>query len=125
MDNWQTQDAFWNSFGVPAFDENTLLEDGDVTFPYITYEARDGSIDQVFYPNASLWDRGSSWERVSKLANRIKEVVSNGRIIKTDGGFFWFKMPQSTTFAQRISGDAEDESIRRIVLTIEAESLSK
>lgn len=125
MDNWQAQNTFWNSFGVPAYDENTIVTEQDaldVGYPQITYQAVDGVLDQVAYPNISLWDYSESWKTISDLSDQIKAALRNGYLLKTDDGYFWFKLPISTPFAQR--QETQDGATKRIILTVEVESLS-
>ena len=39
MDRYEAQYAFWSSFGVPAYEQNSVPDLDDLTFPYITFEA--------------------------------------------------------------------------------------
>lgn len=126
--NWQIQDEFWNSFGVPAYDESVLVGgkagEQEIGFPHITYEAYNGVLHQTATINASLWDRNTSWKRLSDLADTIKASVVQSPIFVSEGGYYWIKMPERTPFAQRLSAGEDAGEIKRIVLTIEAESLS-
>lgn len=125
MDSWQAQNVFWNSFGVPAFDENTVTTEEqaeEIGYPQITYQALDGIIDQIAFPNISLWDYSETWATVSRLSDEIKAALRNGHLVKTDDGYYWFKLPLTTPFAQREV--TEDSAIKRIILTVEVESLS-
>ena len=43
MENkWQAIDRFWNSFGIPAYDESSVPQ--GATMPYITYHAEVASL---------------------------------------------------------------------------------
>lgn len=123
MDKWQAQDAFWNGFGVPAFDELTALDAEDPVYPRLTYQAMNGKMGQQMTISASLWYREKTWKNVSQKADEIQAAITNGAIVKVDGGYFWFKMPAETPFAQRIAPN-EDNEVKRILLTLEAEALT-
>ena len=45
MDNEQAYRAFWASFGLNAYDENTVPEDAEL--PYITYEYAENGFDDI------------------------------------------------------------------------------
>lgn len=123
MDKWQTQDVFWNSFGLPAYDELTTFDEGDEpAFPHITYQAMNGVMDQNLTINASLWYKTPTWAEISQKADDILAAISKGIVLTVDNGFFWIKSPGATPFAQRI--DSGDERVKRILLTVEAEALT-
>lgn len=125
MDNWQVQDSFWNSFGIPAYDENTVFTGGTMpAYPHITYEAQNGIFEQELSLSASLWYRSNSWAEISQKADEILNRIKHGIIIKTDNGYFWIKSPEGSPSAQRMSVEG-DSSIRRIVLMVNAEALAE
>ena len=79
MDKWQAIDKFWNSFGIPAYDENTVVTgDNSPTPPYITYNAVTSRVGQEISLTASIWYRGYSWKEVSEKANEIAEAIGYG-----------------------------------------------
>jgi len=118
MDNWQGQNALWNSFGLPAYDENTV--DDDAEMPYITYEAVDGSLGGSMLVSASLWYKGGSWEAISKKANQMK--IGLNRQVKIDGGYIKVRTPMDN-YATRMN-DPNDKDIRRIRIAVEMEFLT-
>ena len=122
MDSWQAQDAFWNSFGIPAFEESTVPD--EVNLPYITYTAEYGFFEVETQLTASIWYKGMSWKDVSKKATEIRDrIVSlQGSAIKVDGGYMRLYIT-TVPFAQRMSD--EDATVRRIVVTIGAEFMTK
>lgn len=123
MDKAQAINTFWNSFGISAYDESTVpMGDDAPQFPYITYNVFMDSLGNVVTLNASLWDKGYSWERISKKAKQIaKAIGENGFItIPIDGGYLW--ITKGTPFAQRMTDP--DELIRRIYLTLNVEFLT-
>lgn len=127
MNKIQALHAFWNSFGMPAFDENTVPDEADriklykSAFPYITYEMSSDSLGGVLAQSASLWYRSSSWADITAKEQTIADAISRGgRMITYDGGSLWLQ--RGTPWAQRMS-DPSDENIRRIVMNVTVEFL--
>lgn len=120
MNKAQALNAFWNSFGVRAYDESTVPD--DATLPRITYDVVESSFGDEPAMNASIWDRSTSWKTVEELKNAISDEISyGGRTIPYDGGMIWLK--KASPFAQRMRDS--DDTIRRIVLTVTAEYISE
>lgn len=122
MDKFQALQSFWSSYGVPAYDENTVPDaDDKPVFPYITYDAVVSNLGTQVAMSGSLWDYGTSWARITtKMADIQSDLGRGGRIIPCDGGAIWIK--QGSPFAQRMSDD--NDMIRRILINIEAEYLT-
>lgn len=118
MDNWQAQQELWSSFGIEAYDENTV--DPDAQMPYITYQAVDGSLGGSMLVSASLWYRGGSWAEISKKANQMK--LGLNREIKIDGGYLKVRTPFAN-YAQRMD-DPSDKDVRRVLISVEMEFLT-
>lgn len=119
MDKSQALDAFFNSFGWDAYDENTV--DDDEPFPYVTYENMTSNIGNAVFLSASLWDRSNSWATVEQKARQIAEYLGTGGVgIAFDGGMMMVK--QGTSFSQR-QPDKID-TIRRIILNFAVEFIS-
>ena len=118
MDKWQALDTYWNSFGVPAYNELTVPEDAQM--PYITYEAAIGSLNGPMTLSASLYWKGNSWAWGMKRVTDMQKVMD--RQIKIDGGYVMFRVPVASS-AQPTT-DAFDEQVRRIIMPIEVEFLS-
>lgn len=123
MNKWQAINEFWNSFGIPAYDESSVISGGNSPdLPYITYEAQTGGLGQVLTLTASLWYRSSSWEEISQKADEIAEYIGVGYgIMDVDGGYLWLVRGQP--FAQRMN-DPDDDMIRRIYIILNAEFLT-
>ena len=117
MTKAQSLHQFWSSFGIPAYSAETVPD--KAVMPYITYEVGTDSFENSVLMTASLWFHSYSWTEISDLAEQISEriVTMYPPTIEIDGGRLW--IVKGTPFAQRISDD--DDAIRRIVLSIEAE----
>ena len=113
---------FWNSFGIKAYEENTVIdadEEGnpvEPAFPYITYQLVTDSFDREVAATASLWYRGESWTAINAKTEEISAHIGlGGKIIKCDGGRIWIKRGQP--FAQNM-GDESDDLIKRKYLNL-------
>ena len=113
---------FWESFGLTAYDENTVPD--DAPFPYITYQVHTGSIGDVCIVNTSLWYRSYSWKEISEKTEEISEAIAKmyPPSIKINGGRLY--ITKGAPFAQRM-GDASDDAIRRMLLSINYEFLTE
>ena len=111
---------FWNSFGLTAYEENTVPT--DAAFPYITYQLVTDSFDREIPVTASLWYRSESWTGINAKTEEISQKISRGgKIISCDGGAIWLKRGQP--FAQNMR-DESDDLIKRKYLNITAEFLT-
>ena len=105
---------FWSSFGLTAYEENTVPE--DAAFPYITYQLVTDSFDREVVATASLWYRGESWTAINAKTEEIsKKIGASGKKIAVDGGGIWIKRGQP--FAQNM-GDESDDLIKRKYINI-------
>ena len=121
MDKAQAIHSFWNSFGIPAYDENAVPD--DATYPYITYNVATDSLGKVVILNASIWDRSTLWAPITQKSEAIAKALGEYGYykIKLDQGYVWFV--KGTPFAQRMR-DPIDEQIKRIYLNVQAEFLT-
>ena len=111
---------FWNSFGLTAYEENSVPD--DAAFPYITYQLVTDSFDREIPLTASLWYRSESWTGINAKTEEISQKISRGgKIISCDGGAIWLKRGQP--FAQNM-GDESDDLIKRKYLNIPAEFMT-
>lgn len=124
MNKQQALFEFWNSFGVLAFEENsvptedeinTLIASGAASarWPMITYQVLLDDIGSPVYPTASVYDKSSSWERADTLANLISATIQRQKTIKLDNGRMF--ITKGSPFAQHMD-EAADRSIRRIII---------
>jgi len=115
MDKAQALNSFWNSFGLSAYDENTVPKNAQM--PYITYNVSTGRMDDLILLSASLWYHETSWKNIQKKAEEIAKAICNSKIIKIDGGYLYIS--QGSPFSQRMSDENPD--IRRIYLNLTVE----
>lgn len=121
MTKAQAIQAFWEGFGLTAYDETTVPDDAQ--FPYITYSVQTDSIGNTNYLSASLWYKSYSWKEISEKAEAIAEhiVTMMPPTIPIDGGRLYIS--KGTPFAQRMA-EASNDMIRRIVLNVNFEFLT-
>lgn len=117
----QAVNAFWASFTWPAYDESTVPD--DAVLPYITFESGTSGFDDApLGLTASLWARSTSWASVEEKALEIASRLGEGGVlVHYQSGALWVK--RGTPWSQRLA-EPDDDSLRRIVLNIEAEYLS-
>ena len=111
---------FWSSFGLTAYEENTVPT--DAAFPYITYQLVTDSFGLEIQITASLWYRSESWAGINAKTEEISQTISRGgKIISCDDGAIWLKRGQP--FAQNMR-DESDDLIKRKYLNITAEYMT-
>ena len=111
---------FWNSFGLTAYEENSVPDDAD--FPYITYQFVTDSFDREIPLTVSIWYRSESWTAINAKTEEISHKISRGgKIISCDGGAIWLN--RGHPFAQSM-GDESDNLIKRKYLNITAEFIT-
>ena len=123
MDKWQAQHEFWNSFGVPAYEEHSVPDKDKDVFPRITYEAATSTFENLVAITASIWTRSTSWESADLLSIAIEEHIKAMGCPEIDGGRYRVFIGQ-TTFAQKMD-DPNDDQIKRIVLNVTFEYMTK
>lgn len=120
MDKAQALHTFWSSFGLPAYDENTVP--GDASLPYITYRVATAAFDEPVAAVAYLWYNSTSWAEITRKADEIGSAISRGGIkVDMDGGQIWVK--RDSPFSHRMPDP--DPYIRRMMLQCEAEFISE
>lgn len=120
MNKIQALNAFWNGFGLKAYDEYSVPD--DAALPYITYEVANDDFGNTVANTASLWYRSSSWGEITAKEQQISDYITRGgRMIKYDQGAMW--ICKASPWAQRMD-DPSDDMIRRIVLNVTIEFLT-
>ena len=120
MNKAQAIQKFWESFGLPAYDEATVPKDAQM--PRITYNVQTDSIEGILGLSASLWYMSTTWEEVSLKAEEIGNYIVKMQppTIAIDEGRVYITKGQP--FAQRMTDP--NDSIRRINLNIQVEFLT-
>lgn len=121
MDREQTLHQFWSSFGLKAYDENTVPDNAMADDKYLTYSVVVSNFDEPSLASASLWYKSTSWAGITAKSEEINAALGRGgKVIPFDRGYLWVK--RGVPFAQRM-GD-EDDTIRRIYLNVELEYIT-
>ena len=114
--------AFFSSFGIPAYEENSVPTDEDgepPSFPYLTYELITDSFGTEIPLSFSAWYKSTSWTEANRMEETISKRIGRAGIhVPCDGGAVWFK--RGTPFAERM-GDASDQFIKRISMNLSVE----
>lgn len=123
MTKAQAIHQFWSSFGLTAYDENTVPTGTDSpAMPYITYGVATDSLGNTVQLSGSLWYKSTSWLDISAKAEEISAYLGvGGQVLALDDGYMW--VVRGTPFAQRMADDSDD-SIRRIYINLQAEFLT-
>lgn len=116
MDKWQALDWFWNSFGIPAYDENSVPD--DAVMPYITYSAVTSRFEDIVLLSASIWYYSTSWADISQKADEVAEALSPYALIPIEDKQYVF-MTQGAPFAQRMRD--ENSGVKRIYINVSCE----
>ena len=116
MNQWTALNSFWNSFGIPAYDENTVPDDAQM--PYITYEASVSGFGDEIIQSGNIYYRSTSWQGISEKAKQISDYIGGGVGIPYDNGRLW--ITKNSPFAQRLS-EPDDDFVRRILLQVKSE----
>ena len=123
MTKEQALHSFWSSFGLTAYEENSVPSgENKPDLPYITYSVSTDSFGNDVPLSANLWYRGTSWSTVNDKAAEISAAItSGGKLLDCDGGCIWVK--RGTPFAQNMS-DSIDDLIKRKYINITVEFLT-
>ena len=117
MNKIQVIHAFWSGFGIKAYNENSVPT--GLKYPYITYDMSwTDDFGEEVAQTASIWYKteSKSWTDVAAKAQEISAAIGGGgTVYHCDDGTIWIK--KANPWAQ-LMGDAEDDSIRRIVLNV-------
>lgn len=123
MDRLQTLHQFWSSFGLKAYDENTVPDNALSVNNgrYLTYSVVISNFDEPVLASASLWYKDTAWTDITAKTEQINQALGRGgKVIPFDHGYLWVK--RGVPFAQRM-GD-EDDTIRRMYLNVELEYIT-
>ena len=120
LDKWSAQKVYWSSFGMPAYQENTVPDDKKDKYPYLTYQAVNGQLGGQLTASANLYYKGTSWATIMQEVGQMEKAID--RQVFIDGGVMKVRKPLAN-FAQP-APEASDSKIRRMLLTVEIEFLT-
>lgn len=117
VDRYEAQYGFWSSFGVPAYERNSVPDYDDLAFPYITYEAAATPFEGEVAISASIWTRSTSWQRADALADAVEtRLKKGGEVLRYDEGIVW--VTAGNPLAQNM-GDPDDDAIKRKLISVQ------
>ena len=113
----EVQYRFWSSFGVPAFEENSVPTGDDFPgFPYITFPIVSGGFDSDYPVFASIWTRSPSWLPAIEIADRIEGAIKNGgKCLPHNDGMLWVSPREPFS---RCTGDPNDSEVKRMLIDV-------
>ena len=118
MTKYGAIDAFWNSFGIPAYMDGNVPE--KAVLPYITYTWNDGDIySGETNSTVQLHYYGDSEAQPNAKLTEISNTFGLGGIrLSYTGGGIWLK--KGTPWAQPLT-DPDDKRYKRRILNISIE----
>lgn len=95
--------AFYSSFGVPAYEENSVPDNAKL--PYITYEVITSEFDaQNIALSCQIWSRSNSLKELNILTEAMSDALRTGAKLICDTGYIM--LYRGEPFAQtRPSGE--------------------
>lgn len=122
MTKMQALYSFFSSFGIPAYEENSIYA-ADVAplLPYITYGVATASFPASNIPiPATIWYNSTSWKDVEETANAVNSALSNGGYnIACDGGYIHLKRENDRE--ADMQGDPSSKFTKKAILHIIAD----
>lgn len=115
MNEWQAIDKFWNSFSIPAYDENSVPD--DAVMPYITYNSNVGAFDMPISLTASVWYKSLSWRDISLKVKEISGYIGWYKMLPF-GNHEYIYITRGSPFAQRM---ADSDTVKRVYINLSAE----
>ena len=120
MDKVQTLVKFWNSFDIPAYDENSVPDKAEP--PYITFNVVTDNLGHVVNLYGNIWYKSASWRDAERKALQIAKYIGYGhRTMKVDEGILY--ITRGTPFSQRMADT--DDRIKRIYINLQVEYLTE
>ena len=122
MTKTQALHQFWNSFGLVAYEENSVPD--NAKFPYITYSNEMDNMDNICLLIGNLWYRTDSWKAILDKSNEIARYIKEHGFVTIpfDEGYLY--ITGGTPFAQTMN-EPSDYKIKRIYININVEYLCK
>lgn len=109
--------SFYSSFGIPAYEENSVPLNAKM--PYITYEVITDSLsDYTTSVTCQLWYKSNSWVQCNAMAETISERLQGGYRIKVDKGYMI--LYTGTPYALNVPYE-DDNTIKHKSINIECD----
>ena len=120
MNKYESLHSFWNSFGIPAYEENTVPKDAKL--PYITYEVVVNSLSEnQTAMTAHVWDKSNGWKYLNSKVEEIATALNGTRLVCDEG---YIVLYRGEPFSNNIT-DAEDQTIKGKYLNITADYITR
>lgn len=120
MNKYKAMDAFFNSFGIPAYVENCVPK--TASMPYLTYEVITDSLsDTATALTCQLWYKSNAWKDINAKAETISLKLAIGAKLATDDGYIM--LYRGKPFSNNIS-DPNDTTIKCKVINITADFIT-
>lgn len=113
----QALKKFFSSFGIPAYEENSVPDSVDT--PYITYQLVEADWSESASVSATVWYKGTSLSDLLNEVDKIKSYVGEGLHIPVEGGCVCIY--KGSPFAQ--TQETNDDKIKATYLLFEVRSL--
>lgn len=115
MNKTQALQTFYESFGIPAYEENTVPDDAKM--PYIIYEVATSQHDeQATALSCQIWYKSNSWSAINAKTEELSQALSGGYNIKCDTGII--TLERGNPFAQ--NRPTEDKTVKCKYINITA-----
>lgn len=103
MDKYEALYSFYSSFGIPAYEENSV--DENAVMPYITYEVLTSSFDNDSVSiSCQIFSKSKDLIELDKITDKISKALTGGITLKCKDGYV--VLYRGTPFAQnRATGD--------------------
>ena len=123
MTSEQALIQFFKSFGVPAYEENSVPTGENAPgYPYITFSLAIDGFGAETALDASVWTRSTSWSEANDVLKNISDRIGmGGKMLHCDDGAVWLK--KGSPFAQPM-GDPSDNMIKRNYINLTAEFIT-
>lgn len=120
MNKTQALEKFYSSFGLPAYEENTIPKEAKM--PYITYEVITGSLsDFNLSLSCQIWYKSNSWKEINAKAEEISKELAGGKKLMVDDGAIMLYRGQP--FAQN-TPNGDDSTVKCKYINISADYIT-
>lgn len=110
--------AFWESFGITAYEESVVPTDAE--FPRLTYNVSIGDSMRETMLSCTLWWYSEGWVSINAKAEEIRRRLGEGGVLlHYDDGVIWLKRGQP--FATNVK--QEKDMVRAKAINVIAEIL--